>query len=400
MSRSLSLAAVLALRRGVTSTPTVASVPRPAGPLIWLQFPGMDRIEAVQSLAQHLTGQGTVLATAPDLSADDQPGLLLRPTPSDQTAPVRAFLDHWRPDLLVWLTGHLRPVLLTETDRPAIPRILMDAEAGALTTTGAGWLPGVTRALAGRFDHVLAADQDAAIRARKAGVAESRIEVTGRLDPIPAVLPCNERERRDLAQSLGTRPLWLAAEVPVPEVAGLIQAYRQARRRAHRLLLILMPRDPIDRVALQALLRADGLNVSVRSDGGEPEDGTDVYLADPGDEMGLWYRLAPLTYLGGSLSDGRTRHPFEAAALGSVVLHGPATALHEAAFHRLQRAGATRLVRNGADLGQAIEVLLSPDRAAAMAHAAWDVTTAGAEVGNRAVELIRAALAARNLAKA
>lgn len=395
MIRSLSLAAVLALRRGVALDTVLPATPRPVGPVIWLHFPGPNRIEAVLSLAQQLADLGTILATAPDLPSEDRPGLVLRPSPTDQTAPVRAFLDHWRPDVLVWLTGYLRPVLLAETDRSAIPRILMDAEAGALTTTGAGWLPGVTRALVTRFDTVLASDQDAAIRARKAGVPEARIEVTGRLDPIPAVLPCNERERRDLAQSFGTRPLWLAAEVPLPEIAPIILAYRQARRRAHRLMLILVPRHAADRVAILGLLRADGLNVSVRSDGGEPEDGTDVYLAHPGDEIGLWYRLAPLTYLGGSLSDGHTRHPFEAAALGSVVLHGAATRDHEISFQRLQRAGATRLVRNGADLGLAIEVLLSPDRAAAMAHAAWDVTTAGAEVGNRAVDLIRAALAAR-----
>ena len=138
----------------------------------------------------------------------------------------------------------------------------------------------------------------------------------------------------------------------------------------------------------QALDEA-GLRVALRAEGAEPEDRTQVYLADGTSEMGLWLRLAPLTFLGGTLARGPGgRSPFEAAALGSALLHGPVTAPHKEAWLRLETAGATRAVSNAAELGQAVEALLAPDRAAAMAQAGWDVATEGAEVMNRVADLV------------
>jgi 3-deoxy-D-manno-octulosonic-acid transferase len=293
---------------------------------------------------------------------------------------------------VLWTEGAFRPVLLAETDRLGVPRLLADARAGAIGVEGGSWMPGVTRALVDRFDRVLAVDQDAAQRLRKAGLPPDRIEIAGALVPAHAVPPCNERERRDLAALLGPRPVWLAADVPQAELAEVIGAAQEAMKRSHRLLLLLAPALPVAVPEVAALIRASGLAVGCRSEGAEPEADIEVYLADQPGEAGLWYRLAPVTYMGGTLSGRGGAHPFDPAVLGSAVLHGPAIRPWQDAYGRLSRAGAARLCRSGADLGVAVESLISPDRAAAMAHAAWDVTTAGAEVGARLTDLIRAAL--------
>jgi 3-deoxy-D-manno-octulosonic-acid transferase len=139
--------------------------------------------------------------------------------------------------------------------------------------------------------------------------------------------------------------------------------------------------------------------VAERADGAEPEDSTQVYLADGTSEMGLWLRLAPLVLLGGTLPGGAGgRNPYEAAALGSALLRGPVLAPHAEAWARLDAAGATRAVQNGAELGRAVDSLLAPDRVATMAHAGWDVATRGAEVSNRIADLIHEAVARRAMA--
>ena len=113
-----------------------------------------------------------------------------------------------------------------------------------------------------------------------------------------------------------------------------------------------------------------------------------------GDSGALPVLLAPLAFLGGTLPGGcGGRQPFEAAALGVALIHGSTMAPHGEAWSRLDTSGASRLVLNGAELGRAVEALLAPDRAAAMAHAGWDVATKGAEVANRIIDLILAALA-------
>ncbi len=348
-----------------------------------------DRIAADdgERLTFLLTSPGIVPAIAPGIVGTAQ--VLLQPEPPDQRVAVRSFLAHWSPDLLLWMHGDLRPALLSEAARISLPRVMIDAAASGLGATAGGWMPGLTRSLFEMFDTILAIDEEAAIRLRRLGVSSDRIEVAGALDAGTLALPCNERERRDLAMTIGTRPVWLAAETRLSEVEAIAAAHRKACRRAHRLLLILVPADPAEVPAMADILRGADFKIAVRSEGAEPDEPTQVYLADNPNEMGLWYRLAPITFQGGTLASGNGRSPFEPAALGSAVLHGPQTDPHGGSYARLARAGASRAISGPADLGAAVEALLAPDKAAAMAHAAWDVTSSGADVTNRVMELIR-----------
>jgi 3-deoxy-D-manno-octulosonic-acid transferase len=148
--------------------------------------------------------------------------------------------------------------------------------------------------------------------------------------------------------------------------------------------------DRADGLAL-SLEQAEGWRVARRSAEEEPDTEVEVYIADAPAEMGLWYRLAPVTFLGGSLYGGGSRRdPFEAAALGSAILHGPQGGPWAPALARLAEARASRPVAGPGDLADGLTDLLSPDRAARLAQGAWAVATAGAEVTDRIVMQIRA----------
>ncbi|MFM7443197.1 MAG: 3-deoxy-D-manno-octulosonic acid transferase, partial [Tabrizicola sp.] len=93
----------------------------------------------------------------------------------------------------------------------------------------------------------------------------------------------------------------------------------------------------------------------------------------------------------GTLSGkGPTRNPMEAAVLGSSIMHGPKTGQSGPVFGRLGAARATRAVASATDLGDALGDLLSPDRAARLAQAAWTVASDGAEVTDTVLQRIRA----------
>ena len=394
MSRSLSLAAYLALRRGVTAADSPPLPPRPRGPLVWVHSPDPSRIGIVAAIATQLATEGDkpgFLVTSGDIPANTQsgPNLILQPAPVEQRGVCRAFLTHWQPDLLLWMQGDLRPVLIAATEAKPLSRLMIDAQADHIGVAVPGWFPGVTRALLDRFELALTTDHAAAAQLRRAGMEASRIEVTGPLQIGLNVPSCNERERRDLSAMLGTRPVWLAADVPMSELDTVVAAHRQASRRAHRLCLILVPANPSDATEMAAQLRRDGTTVTCRGEGADPDEATQIYLTENNSELGLWYRLAPITYLAGTLAGQGGRSPLEPAGLGSALLHGPLTAPHSADYLRLAAAGASRAVRSTVDLGNAVEVLLAPDKAAAMAHAAWDVTSSGATVVNRIADLIR-----------
>ena len=83
-----------------------------------------------------------------------------------------------------------------------------------------------------------------------------------------------------------------------------------------------------------------------------------VYLADTLGEMALWYRAAGLCFVGGSLAPRGGHTPFEPAAAGSVILHGPSVENFAAPYQALERAGAALAVTGPADLTRALAPLI------------------------------------------
>lgn len=368
-----------------------ARVPRPAGRVIWLHAPNGESARVMQELARRLVAEDghPILLTCPD-PLPPRDGVIIEIPPADTLAEVRAFLDHWLPDIAVLAEGELRPALLNLATERRIPLLMVAARKPYLLRERDGWYPGLMRGLLAQFQHVLAVDEPSARGFRKAGATANAVEVAGRMEEESAVLPCLEAERDALARQLATRPVWLAAALDEAEEAAIIAAHRAALRLAHRLLLIIVPQDATRAATLATRIETDeGWTVAQRNHDEEPDAETEVFIADA-QEFGLWYRLAPITFMGGSLyGSGCNRDPLEPAALGSAIVYGPRPGSYGSTFGRLGAARAARAIGTQSDLAEALGDLLSPDRAARLAQAAWTVASDGAEVTEKVIHLIR-----------
>ncbi len=368
--------------------------PRSSGPLVWLHAPDAASARGLRELAHRLWAEDAVnsLITCPD-PLPDQPGALIQPPPPDSAAEARAFLDHWRPDLGLFAGGELRPALIREADARHLPLLMADARAPRLPRDRDGWFPGVIRGALAPFRWIGTMDESAARAFRRAGAAPAAVAVTGRLEEPSSALGCIEAERSALAAIFATRPVWFAVSLHAAEEEAVFTAHRAALRQAHRLLLILLPETPDRAEPLAARAESEGWAVAHRAREEEPEAQTELFLVDNIAELGLWYRLAPITFLGGSLSGpGTLRDPMEAAALGSAILHGPRAGAHGAAFGRLGAARAARAVASAQDLAESLGDLLAPDRTARLAQAAWTVATDGAEATEALMARLRGIL--------
>ena len=420
----------LAVSPGPRVSPPLAAVPpvsgqtRPAGPLIWVHMgPGIEAaaiIELVRRLREQRPELSVVLtreAGAPasvapagyvrgvpgsDAADPARPGLWEVPAPPDTPATAAAFLDQWAPDLAIRAGLALAPATMAAMERRSVPVLMIDLHLPVRGGRAVWRVPGVARALLRPVQRLLAADEATADILRSKGAPPGRIEVLGHLPDATGALACNEAERASIARSIGSRPVWLAVVPAAAELPLVLSAHRHAMRRAHRLLLIIAPFSDPEPVAAAA--EAAGFSVARRWTDGEPAPDTEVWVADGIDERALWYRLAQITFMGQTVDPpdppdpDAALSPYEPAALGSATLHGPRTGAFASAYGKLMRAGATLPVRSSAELGQALEMLQAPDRVAALAHAAWDVASSGAEVSDRVVELVVAALDAREAA--
>lgn len=311
--------------------------------------------------------------------------------PGDTKGSVNRFLEHWKPDVAVIVGAPDRTVLLTEAHAAGIPLFLATNTQSA--SAFGGGLSNSSLSIPEIFRGVLvsnSADLKALVRL---GVPDARIAVTGPLRDTALAPACNDADITALSEILGGRPVWLAAEVSASEIPALEAAQRRTVRAAHRLLLIIVPKILSDGPAIAGSLETHGWRTALRSSGGRPDENVQVYIADTDEGMGLWYRLSPITYLGGSFDpELPTSDPYGPASLGSALLHGPEVSGAVPRIQRLRAAEATMLIKDPAGLGAAVFELLSPDKAARLAHAGWATTSEGALAVEALVTMINLTL--------
>lgn len=350
-------------------------MPTPQQHVIWARCSEPAQLDQVAALNELLRADGDrvrFIMTLPD--THDTPAY---PNPQSQRD-VKEFIERHRPFAVLWMGGTIEQAALVPCYAVDLPVIVVNGTDRMLSRMMGSWMPHRARATLNRLHAVFAADKYSESAFIDGGVSRDVIEVTGPIDEANAVLPYRESDRSELAQALGTRPVWLAASARPSDAAMLCAAHREAARRAHRLILMIAPARTEYGTEIADICREAGLNTSLRSSGAEPEEATQIYITDDDDGMGLWYRIAPMTFLCGTFLSGPVVDPFQPAALGSVVIHGPVQGAFGHRFSRLIAAEATMAIDDKAILGEAVAQLLSVDKAAVKANAGWDVTSRGA----------------------
>ncbi|MEM6637019.1 MAG: 3-deoxy-D-manno-octulosonic acid transferase [Pseudomonadota bacterium] len=375
----------------------IAGVERPAGDLIWFHAASVGEALSILELIRRLGEEDEAISFMVTTGTVTSARILERRLPATaihQYIPidirpfVTRFLDHWRPDLAVWTESEFWPNLMCETHAREIPMVLINGRMSSRSHRVWRWLRGSSRHLLGLFAMAHVQDTQSGNFLKDLGLPEDRMTVTGTLKEGSAALPCDEAERTRMTGLIGNRPTWLAASTHPGEDEIVLEAHERVLRRSPRNLLILVPRHPERGEELDTMISNKGWRIARRSNNDPLDPETQIYIADTLGELGLWYRIAPISFVGGSLVQIGGHNPFEPAALGSAILHGPHVTNFMEIYDRLANANAARLVRSGPDLFNAIATLLAPHKAAAMAHAAWDVCSSGAEVTDQAKDML------------
>ena len=316
--------------------------------------------------------------------------------PIDTVKATRRFLDHWKPDLAAFAELDFWPRLMVETHRHGIPMILVNSRLPEKSLASRERMGPAMRDILSLFDRLLVQDADSFERFRALGADKTRISVVGALKSAARPLPADDRVLADLRAGIGKRPVWLAAATWDSEHPLMIAAHGIVTKTHPDALLIIAPRHIRDADAAEASARAAFRQVARRSLGQMPTPETEVYIADTIGEMGLWYRIAPTSFIGHSLDPKgeklEGKNPFEAAALGSAILHGPAMSYFAESYAALQKAGAARQVSDAATLAEAVILTLDPDNRKPMLEGAARVIAARRGVLENTWQFLRKSL--------
>lgn len=393
------MAAYRALARRGPARIQSTDLDRPVDELVLIYVGYAWDMPAVLDLAERLVQhrpQLTILVCVSDDVLPDRPknaadgSILWIAAPDEHPRTVDAFVTHWKPDLVLWIRGNLRPSLIDDLARTKVPLHLVSADKSGFDGRRERWLPELTRSLLAHFTTISAQNTVTAQEIERLGIKQTTIQTAQKLQVTGRVLPCAPSDLDEVTDHLSGRPLWLAANMDAAECPIVLAAHRAALRSAHRMLLILYPVAGCDIDTLCKHIEAADLTYAIWGNGEFPEETTQVLIADLPDELGLWYRLATVSFLGSSLiPGGQGCDPMEAAALGTAILYGPNVGAYLSNYTRLASVGAARIVNDATSLSNAVGRLIIPYQAATMAHAGWDVVSEGAEVMDRIITLVQ-----------
>ncbi len=346
-----------------------ASQPRPGGALVWLHgasvgetlsvLPLIDAMRLSRPDVNLLVTSGTVASAA--LLAERLPaGVIHQFAPLDTPAAAKAFTAHWRPGLAIFVESEIWPNLLAAVRAGGARTALVSARLSHASLRRWRRVPASARSLFGGFDLVLAQDEATAEGLQALGARDD-----GRLNLKLAGAPlCVDDSTLAIVRaSLGDRPILLAASTHPGEEAMVLDVFAWLKDRPERPLLVIAPRHPVRGEAVAALARAQGLTTAQRS-ADEPVTGaTEAYVADTLGELGLWFRLARVALIGGSLVEGVGGHnPLEAARLRCPAVSGPHVENWGPVFDAMTDAEAIRRVEGVTGLaGVFAEALVDDD---------------------------------------
>ncbi|NUH66220.1 3-deoxy-D-manno-octulosonic acid transferase [Sulfitobacter sp. S0837] len=345
-----------------------ASSPRPEGRLIWFHAASVGESLSVLALIDRMgraLPDAHFLITSGTATSARLVGQRLPPRTRHQFAtldapgPLKRFLNHWRPDAALFVESELWPQMLRRTHERGVPMALINARLSQRSIARWQKQPVLARYLFGVFDLILTQNDAMAKAMVEVNAPAERVARGINLKSMAGPLPQDEDALFESRAALGHHPVWVASSTHPGEEKSVLDAHRDLIARFPDLCLILAPRHPERGDEVAELIGKAGFNFTRRTRGDMP--GEEVFLADTMGELGTWYALSDVVFLGGSLHPIGGHNPYEVAQAGAFVLSGTHIANFAETYAEMEAAGAARLVAGTQDLAERVADLLSND---------------------------------------
>lgn len=346
-------------RLGITGTG------RPDGKLTWIHAASVGESLSVLPIIEMLLKErpdthilittGTV--TSAKLLASKLPkNAIHQYVPVDVSCYIARFLKHWRPDLAILVESELWPNLINKTAKYC-KLIMVNGRISNRSFKKWQKYPDLVKLLLSNFTICMAQSQQDADHLNRLGAPN--VKYLGNIKYDAPELEYNQEKLKALQAAIGQRKVFLAASTHSDEEVNIAKCHINLKQNFSDLLTIIIPRHPSRANEINQSIQNLKLATAVRSNSIEITDSTDIYIADTMGELGLFYRLTDIVFVGGSLVKHGGQNFLEPARLGAAVIVGPHTFNFTEIRTEFEKHEAIITVNNYDELGQAVDKLFN-----------------------------------------
>ncbi|MDX1948918.1 MAG: 3-deoxy-D-manno-octulosonic acid transferase [Rickettsiales bacterium] len=343
-----------------------ASADRKEGFLIWFHAASVGESVSVVPLISEISKKfphinilmTTGTLTSSKLMASRLPNNVIHQfIPVDTYDSVHRFLSHWQPNLAIWVESELWPNLIIETKKSNCELLLINGRMS--DESFRKWKNNLEFAekIISNFSLCLVQTEDDKFKYNDIGSPKTII--AGNLKYEAPTLPSNPEALGNLILQIGNRNIWLCASTHIGEEEIIIEAHKKLQEVYPDILTIIMPRHPKRARDIEKLISNSNLKFATRSKNQKIKPETDIYLADTIGEVGVFYRVANIVFMGGSLITHGGQNPLEAARLGCAIISGKNYFNFQEVYTEMKIKKAVILVKDSEAIFQNVKNLIA-----------------------------------------
>ena len=320
---------------------------RPDGKLVWLHGASVGESVSMLPLIQKILDtypEAHVMVTTGTVTSADVMQKRLPERAFHQFIPIdnpiftARFLKHWHPDVALWFESELWPAILSGIKRKNIPLILINGRISNKSFKRWQQFDFISKELLGCFTLCLGQSEEDAYRLRVLGAKNALC--LGNLKYAGLPLPIDEEKRTEFLKQSADRRMWLASATHNDEEIRIAKIHKRLIEKFPGLLTVIAPRHPQRGEEIQNRINELGLQTALRSKNEKITAKTDIYIADTIGEMGLWYDVINIVFIGGSLIPHGGQNFMEPSRVRDAVIVGPHMHNFTDAMNRAKKADA------------------------------------------------------------
>ena len=175
-------------------------------------------------------------------------------------------------------------------------------------------------------------------------------------------MPIDEKNKKEVLKQIGNRRLWIASSTHEDEEVRLAKVHKRLKEKYEDLLTIIVPRHPNRGQEIADEIKKLDISTALRSKGEKITKNTDIYIADTIGEVGLWYDVAKIVFIRGSLIPHGGQNFIEPSRVRDAVIVGPHMHNFSDAMSRAKKSDAVMQISDTLELQELLEQLFDNEQ--------------------------------------
>jgi len=277
--------------------------------------------------------------------------------PLDISVWTNKFLDHWKPNLSIFIDSEIWPNLISQISKKKIPLLLINARITKKSFDRWKLIIGFAKKIFEKFDLCIASNKESESFLKILGA--KNIKNYGNLKFSKIKTELNNKLDSDFLIKIENRKIWCGASTHPTEEILCAKSHLKIKEKYKNILTIIIPRH-IDRIkTIYEELSKLNLKIVLSSNLSQVDAKTDVILVDSYGESLKFYNISKYVFLGKSLTTSLTKdsgqNPIEPARLGCKIFHGPYVSNFAEIYKYFNELGISKEVNSSNELSLSLD---------------------------------------------